>query len=137
MDYNITPITTRDEKYGYEVSRFSFPTKRFCRTLELKDNPILIEEYKKIHSEKYYRPEIGEEIRSVGILDMEIFLCGTLLVMIVETALDFDLDSALKELENMPQQIEWENKTSKFQVVYNNSDTPKKWRLMERIFKLP
>ncbi len=127
----------RPEKCGYEVSRFPLPTKRFCRTLELKDDPNLIEEYKRIHSEKYYWPEIGEGIRSVGILAMEIFLCDTLLVMIVETAVDFDWDCAFEKLENMPQQVEWEKYTSKFQVVSNKSNTPKKWRLMERIFKLP
>lgn len=75
-----TSQNLRLKKYGYIVSHFPFSTKRFCRTLELKDDPKLIEEYKKIHSERYYWPEIGEGIRSVGILDMEIFLNDTHLV---------------------------------------------------------
>ena len=36
---------------GYKMKEYSMPTKRYCQTLSLKNNPILIEEYRKIHSE--------------------------------------------------------------------------------------
>lgn len=79
-----TFLNIDNKKNGYEVKRFPFPTKRYCQTLELKDDPKLIEEYKKRHDKKFYWPEVGEGIRSVGILDMEIYLLGTRLFMIVE-----------------------------------------------------
>lgn len=43
---------------GYKMKEYSMPTKRYCQTLSLKNNPILIEEYRKIHSEEKAWPEI-------------------------------------------------------------------------------
>ena len=65
-----------DKKNGYKSKRYDFPTKRYCQTLDLKDDPELIEEYKKRHGQACYWPEIGEGIKSVGILEMEIYLCA-------------------------------------------------------------
>lgn len=55
-----------------------------------KNNPDLIAMYKKCHSQTEAWPEIREGIRSVGILEMEIYIAGSRLFMIVETPLDFD-----------------------------------------------
>ena len=82
-----------DKKNGYKSKHYDFPTKRYCQTLDLKDDPELIKEYKKRHGQECYWPEIGEGIKSVGILEMEIYLCGNRLFMIVETPLDFDWDT--------------------------------------------
>lgn len=127
-----------DEKQaGYEISRFPFPTKRYCQTLDLKDDPALIEEYKMRHNKKYYWSEVGEGIRSVGILEMEIYLSGTRLVMIVEAALDFEWNLAFETLAKLPRQSEWEEYMSVFQMAQRNASSAEKWQLMERIFKLP
>lgn len=131
------PIHISKKKAGYEVLRFPFPTKRYCQTLELKDDPRLIEEYKKRHSRKYYWLEVGEGIRNVGILEMEIYLSGTRLVMIVETTLDFDWDASFAKLEQLPRQSEWEEYMSIFQKANKTASSVEKWQLMERIFKLP
>ena len=58
--------------------------------------------------------EIGEGIKSVGILEMEIYLCGNRLFMIVETPLDFDWDTAFSRLAGLPRQAEWEEYMSVF-----------------------
>ena len=55
-----------DKKNGYKSKRYDFPTKRYCQTLDLKDDPELIEEYKKRHGQACHWPEIGEGIKSVG-----------------------------------------------------------------------
>ena len=73
------------QKQGYPAKSYSVPTKRYCQTLSLKDNPALIAEYRKIHSRAESWPEIREGIRSVGILEMEMYICGTQVFMIVET----------------------------------------------------
>ena len=41
-----------DKKNGYKSKRYDFPTKRYCQTLDLKDDPELIEEYKKRQDRK-------------------------------------------------------------------------------------
>lgn len=121
---------------GYKMKEFSMPTKRYCQTLSLKNNPILIEEYRKIHSEEKAWPEIRAGIRAVGILEMEIYILGSQLFMIIETPLDFDWKIAMDKLSNLPRQAEWEKYVSKFQDCPCLSSYAEKWKLMERMFYL-
>ena len=80
--------------------------------------------------------EIIEGIKEVGILEMEIYLVGTRLFMIVETPLDFDWDKAMARLATLPRQQEWEDYMSEFQVASQGASSDEKWRMMERIFHL-
>lgn len=121
---------------GYIQRNYEIPTKRYCQTLELKDNPELIREYIRLHSEPHNWPEIREGIRSVGILEMEIYQLGTKLFMIVETPLDFEWEAAFKKLAQLPRQAEWEATVSKFQKAAPNAASAEKWQQMERIFHL-
>jgi len=122
------------KKTGYPVIKFDFPTRRYCQTLDLKDDPALIAEYVDRHSEAKRWPEIVEGIRSVGILEMEIYLIGTRLFMIVETAMDFDWDTAFARLATLPRQAEWEEYMSVFQVSKPGATSAEKWQLMDRIY---
>ena len=83
---------------GYQVKQYNEPVKRYCQTLELRDNPELIAEYRRRHSREKAWPEIRQGIREVGILEMEIYILGTKLFMIVETPLDFDWDEAMAKM---------------------------------------
>lgn len=121
---------------GYLQKAFFIPAKRYCQTLELKDNPELIDEYVKRHSEMYHWPEVRDGIRSIGILAMEIYRFETKLFMIVETPLDFQWDVAFKKLATLPRQAEWEEYMSIYQQVEANATSSQKWKLMERIFYL-
>lgn len=121
---------------GYKMKEYSMPTKRYCQTLSLKNNPILIEEYRKIHSEEKAWPEIRAGIRAVGILEMEIYILGSQLFMIIETPLDFDWKIAMDKLSNLLRQAEWEKYVSKFQDCPCLSSSAEKWKLMERMFYL-
>lgn len=121
---------------GYLMNQYPVSTKRYCQTLSLKDNPELIEEYRRIHSEAEAWPEIREGIRSVGILEMEIYISGNLLFMIVETPLDFNWEVAMERLSHLPRQQEWENYVARFQECASGSTSGEKWKLMERMFYL-
>ncbi len=121
---------------GYKTKKYDFPTKRYFQMLDLKKDPALIEMYKKRHKELFW-DEIGKGIREVGILDMEIFLYKEHLVMVVETALDFDWDKAFDQLAKVPKQIEWEEYMSVFQNSEPGASSSEKWQKMERIFSLP
>ena len=72
------------------MKEYGIPTKRYCQTLDLKDDPELISEYRKRHTENEAWPEILQGIRSVGILEMEIYILDNRLFMIVETPFDFE-----------------------------------------------
>lgn len=121
---------------GYRVQPYKEQTKRYCQLLDLKDDPQLIAEYKKRHSPAYYWKEIGEGIRSVGILNMEIYIHANHLFMIVETPLDFDWKSAFQKLATLPRQEEWERYMAVFQNADAQASSDEKWTLMEQMFSL-
>ncbi len=121
---------------GYKTKEYGVPTKRYCQTLDLKDDPGLIAEYRKRHTENEAWPEILQGIRSVGILEMEIYILDNRLFMIVETPLDFDWDEAFTRLAALPRQEEWETYMSVFQDARPGATSAEKWRMMERMFHL-
>ena len=121
---------------GYTTKQHAVPVKRYCQTLNLKNNPELIAEYRKIHSREEAWPEIRKGIRSVGILEMEIYILGSQLFMIVETPIDFNWETAMNTLSHLPRQEEWEEYVSKSQECAPKSSSAEKWKLMERMFYL-
>ena len=72
----------------YPAKEHHQPVERICRTLELRDDPQLIAEYRRRHSRGAIWPEILAGIREVGILEMEIYLLDTRLFMIVEVPVE-------------------------------------------------
>ena len=110
--------------------------KRYCKTLSLKDDAQLIEDYKKVHAPGAAWPEITQGMKEVGIIDMEIYILGTRLFMIMDTVTDFDHDKAMAELASKPRQSEWEAYVSRFQQTSAEATADEKWQLMERIYKL-
>ncbi|WP_346857571.1 L-rhamnose mutarotase [uncultured Draconibacterium sp.] len=110
--------------------------KRYCKALKLEDDPELIEAYKKVHSPGAAWPEITQGMREVGIVDMEIYILGTQLFMIMDTLADFDHEKAMKELATKPCQSEWEAYVSQYQKTSAEASADEKWQLMERIYKM-
>lgn len=125
-----------EKKQGYRVQEYHGPVKRYCQTLQLKDDPELIAEYRRRHSEGVAWKEIRDGIREVGILEMEIYILGTTLFMIVETPLDFDWDTAMAKLATLPRQAEWEDYMTELQDAQPGATSDQKWKLMERMFYL-
>lgn len=110
--------------------------KRYCKALKLEDDAQLIEEYKKVHAPGAAWPEITQGMRDVGIIDMEIYILGTQLFMIMDTVADFDHEKAMAELASKPRQSEWEAYVSRFQKTSADASADEKWQLMERIYKM-
>ncbi len=121
---------------GYKSKRYDFPTVHYCRTLELRDNSELIKEYRRRHEKGNVWQEIIDGIRQVGILEMEIYILGTRLFMIVETPADLDLDAAMNKLATLPRQAEWEAYMSELQDTSADATSDEKWQMMERMFYL-
>lgn len=110
--------------------------KRYCKTLKVEDDPVLIEKYKKAHGIGQVWPEISQGMKEVGIIDMEIYIHETTLFMIMDTITDFDHEKAFKELATKPRQAEWEAHMSQFQKSSADASADEKWQLMDRIFEL-
>ena len=124
------------KQYGYVQKQFNIKTKRFCQTLDLKDDPKLIATYKELHDKDHIWKEILDGIKEVGILEMEIYLLGNRLFMIVETPENFDWNEAMAKLAKLPKQEEWEALTGKYQNTKSGATSSEKWQLMDRIFHL-
>lgn len=124
------------ETNGYKSKEYGIPTKRFVQTMELKDDSELIKEYRKAHDKEHFWHEIEEGIKQVGILEMEIYILGNRLVMIVDAPLDFKWDKAMARLATLPRQEEWEKHVAAFQQCAADATSDQKWQMMERMFYL-
>jgi L-rhamnose mutarotase len=108
--------------------------RSFCLTLDLKNDPALIAEYKRYHQKIW--PEITQSIKDSGIEDMEIYLLGTRMFMIMEVNEHFSFEAKGQADLHNPKVQEWEKLMWKFQQSLPEAKPGEKWLLMERIFKL-
>jgi len=108
--------------------------RRYCLTLDLKNDPTLIAEYRKHHESVW--PEIAQSIRDAGIEDMEIYLLGTRMFMIMEVNERFSFTAKAEADRNNPQVQKWEQLMWRFQQPLPQAKPGEKWLLMEPIFKL-
>ena len=121
---------------GVLVRDYGQPIKRYVQILDLKDDDQLIEAYIKQHSKPHMWREIIDGIKAVGILEMELYIQGNRLVMIVETPLDFDWDKAMSKLAKLPRQQEWEDWNAQYQDCKIGETSDEKWKLIDRMFHL-
>jgi len=108
--------------------------RRYCLTLDLKDDPELIAEYRRRHERVW--PEITQSIRDAGIEDMEIYLLGARLFMIIEVNERFSFEAKAQSDQANSKVREWEELMWRFQRPLPQAKPGEKWLLMERIFKL-
>jgi L-rhamnose mutarotase len=108
--------------------------RRFCLTLDLKNDPHLIAEYKRYHEQVW--PEITQSIRDAGVEDAEIYLLGTRMIMILEVNEQFSFEAKARMDAANPKVAEWEQLMWKFQQPLPQAKPGEKWLPMERIFRL-
>jgi L-rhamnose mutarotase len=109
-------------------------TRRYCLTLDLKNDPALIADYKKYHQNIW--PEIARSIKDAGIEHMQIYLQGTRMFMIMEVNENFSFEKKARADQANPKVQEWEQLMWKFQQALPQAKPGEKWVLMERIFEL-
>lgn len=109
-------------------------TRRFCFALDLKDDARLIRDYRKYHETIW--PEITSSIKAAGVEDLEIYLVGNRLFMILEAGPSFSLEAKERADRESPKVQEWERLMWEFQQPLPQAGPGEKWLLMERIFKL-
>lgn len=110
--------------------------KTYCLALDLKDDPQLIEEYKKLHFPGNIWPEVVERIKADGVLGEEIYQVGTRMVMILRTTDDFSFDAKALKDRSSPKMCAWEELMWKYQQAIPGSKPGEKWVMMEKIFEV-
>ena len=121
---------------GYKTKEYGQPVKRYVQTMELRDDDDLIRQYREAHDAAHFWDEIKQGIQQVGILEMEIYILGNRLVMIVDAPLDFCWEEAMKKLATLPRQEEWERYVARFKHCDAQATSDEKWQMMERMFYL-
>jgi len=107
---------------------------RHCLTLDLKNDETAIAAYKRYHIKIW--PEVKKSLFDAGILDMEIYLAGTRLFMIMDVDDTFSLSAkAAADAANARVQ-EWEALMEQFQQELPQSTPQQKWVPMEKVFSL-
>jgi L-rhamnose mutarotase len=109
-------------------------SRRFCFALDLKDDPALIAEYRKYHEKVW--PEITQSLKHSGIENLEIYLFGTRMFMIMEVNDSFSFEKKAKADQQNPKVQVWEQLMWKFQHALPEGEPGEKWLRMELIFKL-
>lgn len=106
--------------------------KRYCQTLNLVDDPEMIEKYCEVH--RHVWPEIIEGQREVGIVSMEIYRHGLQVFMVMDTCDEFDFERDMARLATLPHQAEWEAYVAQCQGSAAEARSCDKWMLCEKIF---
>jgi len=108
--------------------------RRYCLTLDLRNDERLIAEYKRHHRNVW--PEITQSIKDSGIEDMQIYLLGARLFMIMEVNEQFSFEAKAEADRANPKVQEWEKLMWRFQAPLPQAKPGEKWLLMEQIFQL-
>ncbi|WP_282144077.1 L-rhamnose mutarotase [Cellulophaga baltica] len=110
--------------------------KRYCYSCDLKDDSKLIAEYKAYHAEGKAWPEITKSIKDAGIVDLQIYLTGNRMFMIMEVNDTFNPDKKAAMDAQNPKVQEWENLMWDYQQELPWAEKGEKWIALDKIFQL-
>ena len=103
---------------------------------DLKDHPVLIQQYVNMHAPGKVWPEITKSIRDAGIANMEIYMTGNRLFMVMDVDENFDPEIKNKMDKENPKVQEWESLMWHFQQSLPWAKDGAKWIPLKRIFSL-
>jgi L-rhamnose mutarotase len=107
---------------------------RSVLTVDLRDDPAAIESYREHHERVW--PEVLASLRAAGVRDMNIYLHGRRLVMVVDTeGQDFRSCFAVHATSH-PRVIEWEALMRTLQQSPPGTPRGDWWAQMEPVFSL-
>ena len=110
-------------------------SRRHVFTLNLKDDPGIVETYTRYHREVW--PEVQASLRRVGVQQMDIYLLGRRLVMIVEMRDGLDYRTAFRShASSSPRVAEWERLMRTLQQPAAEAPPGEWWADMEPVFHL-
>ena len=107
---------------------------RSVLTVDLRDDPAAIDSYREHHERVW--PEVLASLRAAGVRDMNIYLQGRRLVMVVDTeGQDFRRCFAVHATSH-PRVIEWEALMRTLQQAPPGTPPGEWWAQMEPVFSL-
>lgn len=108
---------------------------RCVLTLNLKNDPSLIAAYRRHHERVW--PEVLRSLREAGVEQMDIYLLGRQLVMVVELSDGLDFRHAFAaHMASSPRVAEWERLMKSLQEPSSLAAEGEWWTVMEPVFRL-
>jgi L-rhamnose mutarotase len=109
--------------------------KQLAKTILLKDDPELIAQYQHYHTHMW--PEVVASFKKVGVLDIQIWMIGRRLFMLMTTTDTFNPETDFeKYLSLHPKNKEWEELMATFQEKAPEAKPHERWADMELIFQM-
>ncbi len=108
--------------------------KSFAMTLNLKDDPAVIQRYKEYHRAVW--PEVLAGLRRIGISKMKIFLRGRRLFMYMEAHDTFDPVRDLPRYMETERAREWDALMRGYQEPLPEAAPGEWWSQMQEVFDL-
>jgi L-rhamnose mutarotase len=108
---------------------------RYVFTVNLRDEPGIVETYSRHHRDVW--PEVQASLRQAGVDQMDIYLLGRRLVMVVEMRDGLDYRDAFKtHAASTPRVAEWERLMKSLQEPAEEARAGEWWAVMEAVFHL-
>jgi L-rhamnose mutarotase len=109
--------------------------KQFAKTILLKDDPELIAQYRHYHDHIW--PEVVNSFKQVGVLNIQIWMIGRQLFMLMTTADTFNPSQDLDTYLGLnPKNRAWEELMTTFQEKLPEAKPDEHWAEMELIFQM-
>jgi L-rhamnose mutarotase len=103
--------------------------------VDLKDDPSLIASYLAHHRRVW--PEVLDSLRGAGLADLQIYILGRRLVMVVDVADEADVSRAFAaHTASHPRVTEWEALMKSMQEPAPGAAAGEWWAVMQPIFQL-
>jgi L-rhamnose mutarotase len=108
---------------------------RTVLTVKLKDEPGIVDTYRRHHRAVW--PEVQASLRQAGVDEMDIYLLGHRLVMVVEMRDGIDYRTAFQaHAGSSPRVVEWERLMKSLQEPSEDARAGEWWAVMEPVFHL-
>ncbi len=108
---------------------------RYVLTLNLKDEPGVVESYTRHHMRLW--PEVRSSLIEAGVEQMDIYLLGRRLVMVVEVRDGIDYRAAFAAHASSSERVaEWERLMQSLQESLPDARAGEWWAVMEPVFHL-
>ena len=111
-------------------------TQRHVLLLDIVDDARAIAQYEAWHAAGALPKAIGRSIRGAGIVAMDIYRAGARLVMVMETASDFEPVAKAKSDAADPDVQAWEALMASVQRPIPTAAPGEKWVTATRLFSL-